>query len=173
MSGFSHSESGSFLEAHLRAKLEELTPGAEVLGVTGSGPITVIHSQWIGTQAITLTCRDVHGRSDQVVLTRDKEPSIALVSKGDGPALSKDPGSCRLAAAASHMNYAALPGPMLTISTSDLQVCRMRSMPSTTNSYRKGPCACCSRTTLEQARSSRLGHAEGSDSSRKLAVGLT
>ena len=121
VSGFPSSESETPLESHLRAKLEELTPGAEILGVAGSGPITVIHSQWIGTQAITLTYRDVHGRTDQVVLTRDKEPSITLVSKGDGPAFDGDPESWRLAAEALRINYAALHDPMLAISTSDLQ----------------------------------------------------
>ena len=109
------------IEARFEARLEALTPGTEVLGVAGTGAITVIHAQWIGTQAITLTYRDAHGRTDQVVLTRDKEPSLTLVSKGEGPAFDADPESWRLAAEALRINYAALHDPMLAISTSDLQ----------------------------------------------------
>lgn len=42
----------------LEARLEQLTPGTEILGIAGSGSITVIHSQWIGTQAVTVTYRE-------------------------------------------------------------------------------------------------------------------
>ena len=114
-------ESASPLEVRMAVQLESLTPGTEVLGIIGAGAITVIHSQWIGTQAVTLTYRDTHGRTDQVVLTREKEPSLTVVSKGDGPAFDGDPESWRLAAEALRINYAALHDPMLAISTSDLQ----------------------------------------------------
>jgi hypothetical protein len=40
--------------------LEELTPGARVLGVLPNQPVTVVAVEWHGTQALTLTLK---GRS--------------------------------------------------------------------------------------------------------------
>ena len=105
----------------VEASLEALVPGAEVLGISGSSSVTVIHCDWIGTQAVTLTYRDAQGRTDQVVLTRDKEPSLSIVDRGAGPAFDGDPESWRLAAEALRIHYAALFDPMLAITTSDLQ----------------------------------------------------
>lgn len=106
----------------LEARLEALVPGAEVLGVAGTGPVTVVHTQWVGTQAITLTYRDVHGRTNQVILGRDREPGLTVVATGDGPRFDADPESWRLAAEALRIHNAALFDPMLAIaSSSDLQ----------------------------------------------------
>ena len=66
-------ESESKLEAAL-AKLEDLVPGVSVTGVTGDEPVRVIDLSWHGSNFITLTYRDVHGRTSQVVLGRDREP---------------------------------------------------------------------------------------------------
>lgn len=114
-------ESSGSTRSSIEASLEALVPGAEVLGVTGSTPVTVVHCDWVGTQAVTLTYRDVQGRTDQVVLTRDKEPSLTIVDRGSGPAFDGDPESWRLAAEALRIHYAALFDPMLAITTSDLQ----------------------------------------------------
>lgn len=43
------------LEARQRAQFDSLTPGVRVLGVAGSGAITVIHSEWIGTHAVAVS----------------------------------------------------------------------------------------------------------------------
>ncbi len=109
-------------ESQIEARLEALMAGVEVTGVSGTSPVKVIDVKWIGTQAVTLTYRDVHGRTDQVVLTRDNEPSLGIVLPGQGTAFDGDPESWRLAAEALRIQYAALFDPMLAISSSDLQV---------------------------------------------------
>ena len=109
-------------ESQIEARLEALIAGVEVTGVSGTSPVKVIDVKWIGTQAITLTFRDIHGRTDQVVLSRDNEPSLGIVSPGHGSAFDGDPESWRLAAEALRIQYAALFDPMLAISSSDLQV---------------------------------------------------
>jgi hypothetical protein len=109
-------------KSHLEARLEALVPGAQVLGVAGTGPVTVVHTQWVGTLAITLTYRDVHGRTNQVILGRDREPCLTVVATGDGPRFDADPEFWRLAAEALRIHNAALFDPMLAIaSSSDLQ----------------------------------------------------
>ena len=65
-------ESESKLEAAL-AKLEDLVPGVSVAGVTGDEPVRVIDLSWHGSNFITLTYQDDHGRTDQTVLGRDRE----------------------------------------------------------------------------------------------------
>ena len=111
-------EQGSIVEA----SLESLVPGVQVRGLVGMDLVTVVHSQWIGTQAVTLTYRDTHGRTDQVILGRDREPSLTVIGAGEGPQFDADPESWRLAAEALRIHNAALFDPMLAIaSSSDLQ----------------------------------------------------
>jgi hypothetical protein len=38
-------------------KLEELTPGARITGITGEVPVTVVANAWIGGNALRLTYR--------------------------------------------------------------------------------------------------------------------
>ena len=91
-------EDGSEWKSPIEANLEALLPGAQVSGVSGSGPVTVVTTQWIGTRALTLTYRDVHGRTNQVILDRDREASLSIVSAGDSPRFDADPKSLFLEA---------------------------------------------------------------------------
>jgi len=113
---------GGEARSPIEASLEALLPGTQVLGVTGSGPVTVVSTQWIGTQALTLTYRDIHGRTNQIILDRDREASLTITSPGTGPDFDGDPESWRLAAEALRIHNAALFDPMLAIaSSSDLR----------------------------------------------------
>jgi superfamily II DNA or RNA helicase len=113
-------ESESKLEAGI-AKLEDLVPGVSVTGVTGDEPVRVIDLSWHGSNFITLTYQDGHGRTDQTVLGRDRESSLNVVKPGRTRAFDGDPVAWRLAAEALRIRYAALFDPMLAITTSDLQ----------------------------------------------------
>ena len=101
-------------------RLEDLVPGVEVLGVFGAQPVSVIQVEWHGQNFITLTFKDQSGKTDQVVIGRDKEPSLRVTSSGTGPAFDGDPESWRIGAEALRIHYAALFDPMLAITTSDL-----------------------------------------------------
>lgn len=115
-------EQRSQLEASLHAHLEDLTPGTQVVGVVGSQPVTVVHTQWHGANFITLTYRDQVGLTNEAVLGRDREPGLRVVHRGAGLAFDGDAESWRLAAEALRIHYAALFDPMLAVVTSDLQV---------------------------------------------------
>lgn len=101
-------------------RLEDLVPGVEVLGVVGAHSVTVVQVEWHGQNFITLTFKDQTGKTDQVVIGRDKEPSLKVTSSGTGPAFDGDPESWRIGAEALRIHYAALFDPMLAITTSDL-----------------------------------------------------
>jgi superfamily II DNA or RNA helicase len=91
-----------------------------VLGVVGALAVTVIQTEWHGQNFITLTYKDQTGKTDQVVLGRDKEGSLRITSSGTDPAFDGDAESWRMGAEALRIHYAALFDPMLAISTSDL-----------------------------------------------------
>lgn len=112
---------GSSLEAAMRTRLEELTPGARVEGVTGHGSVEVVSVRWHGANFVTLTYRDDHGSTNQQVLGRDHEPGLRLAAKGPSHAFDGDADSWRLAAEALRIRYAALFDPMLAVVTSDLE----------------------------------------------------
>ena len=54
-------------------RLEDLTKGARVRGVTPTGPVTVIGADWIGAGALTLTYEDGSGITDREILYRANE----------------------------------------------------------------------------------------------------
>lgn len=101
-------------------RLEDLVPGLEVQGIVGSYPVTVVQVEWHGQNFVTLTYKDQTGKTEQVVLGRDREGSLCSTSSGTGPAFDGDPESWRIGAEALRIHYAALFDPMLAISTSDL-----------------------------------------------------
>ena len=101
-------------------RLEDLVPGIEVGGLVGATPVTVVQVQWHGVNFITLTFKDGHGDTGQIVVGRDKQASLRITSLGTGPAFDGDPESWRIGAEALRIHYAALFDPMLAITTSDL-----------------------------------------------------
>jgi hypothetical protein len=109
------------LEAVLRARLEDLVPGASVAGVVGPGAVDVVAVQWHGANFVTLTYRDSYGGTAQAVLGRDHEPRLQLGTSGRTRAFDGDAEAWRLAAEALRIRYAALFDPMLAVTTSDLE----------------------------------------------------
>ena len=69
---------GSEIELSASVTLEELTPGARVSGVLPDRAVTVVATEWHGTQALTLTYRDDGGRSEHEILYRDAESRLVI-----------------------------------------------------------------------------------------------
>lgn len=55
-------------------RLEVLTPGSRVEGLTANGVVTVLQAQWHGSGAVTLTYRDDAGNVGQELVHREDEP---------------------------------------------------------------------------------------------------
>ncbi len=105
----------------MSARLEDLTPGVRLHGVTVDGVVTVIDAKWHGSNAITLTYRGESGHVAQSLLYRDAEPSLKVEQASRAYAFDGDPGLFRLAAEAQRIRMAALFDPMLAVTTSDLE----------------------------------------------------
>ncbi|MBC7252726.1 MAG: DUF3883 domain-containing protein [Actinobacteria bacterium] len=100
------------------AKLEEITVGATLTGVTPGGPVTVVGLKWIGTVAVELTYKDASGRPGNILLYRDDEPQLEVVREGRPWSFDGDGSLFRLACEARRIRLAYLFDPLLAVHTS-------------------------------------------------------
>jgi hypothetical protein len=56
-------------------RLEDVTPGTQILGTAGNAPVAVVAAIWIGGNALRLTYRTDSGKLDEQLLYRDHEGS--------------------------------------------------------------------------------------------------
>ncbi|GAA1142449.1 helicase-related protein [Ornithinicoccus hortensis] len=101
-------------------QLEELKPGLRVEGLIPSEVITVIATQWHGTDALELTYKDSSGRLGQQVVFRKEEANLSVAQTG-GRAFDAEASDFKLVAEAQRITLAGLFDPMLAVATSDVQ----------------------------------------------------
>jgi superfamily II DNA or RNA helicase len=107
-------------------KLEELTPGAQITGITGEVPVTVVANAWIGGNALRLTYRteaSLTGESklDERILYRHDEHKLGLAKQSAAFDLTADAAQFKLAAEALRIRMAGRFDPMLAVHTSELE----------------------------------------------------
>jgi superfamily II DNA or RNA helicase len=102
-------------------RLEDVTPGAEITGITGDAPVQVVAVAWIGGNALRLTYRTDTGKLDERLLYRDHEPRLELAKRGAAYDLTADAAMFKLAAEALRIRMAGRFDPMLAVHTSDLE----------------------------------------------------
>src|SRR5258708_3948802 len=103
------------------AKLEDLTPGAVVRGVTPAGEISVVAVKWYGSNAVNLTYRTDDGQISDQLLYRDREARLVLRAASAAYGFDGDGAHFKLAAEALRIRMAARFDPMLAVTTSDLE----------------------------------------------------
>ncbi|RMI45421.1 DUF3883 domain-containing protein [Streptomyces triticirhizae] len=102
-------------------RLEELTPGAQVSGLTAAGPVTVVSADWRGSSAIEVVYQDDSHTFGSVFLYREHEANLKLYEPASRADFSGDPAAFRLVAEALRLRMAGLFDPMLAVTTSDLE----------------------------------------------------
>jgi SNF2 family DNA or RNA helicase len=102
------------------AVLEDLTPGSRVRGVLPDRSVTVVQTEWHGTQALTLTYRDDRGRVQDRLLYRENEPELGIEVAGRAWSFDADGSLFRLASEALRIRLAHLFDPYLAVHTSNL-----------------------------------------------------
>ncbi len=100
------------------ARLEDLKRGATVKGILPDQMVTVVDVKWFGSNAIELTYKDASGRPDNVLLYRDREPTIEVVAAGRPWSFDGDGELFRLASEAERIRLAYLFDPLLAVHTS-------------------------------------------------------
>jgi hypothetical protein len=63
-------------------KLESLTSGARVRGLTPEGVGTVKSVSWHGDQCVEVICENARGVLDKRLVYRDDEPTLEIVDAG-------------------------------------------------------------------------------------------
>src|SRR3984957_6015484 len=102
-------------------KLEDVTPGAQITGITGDAPVTVVATTWIGGNALRPPYRTASQKLDERLLYRDHEPRLELAKRSAAYDLTADAATFKLAAEALRIRMAGRFDPMLAVHPSDLE----------------------------------------------------
>jgi hypothetical protein len=99
-------------------KLEDLRPNASVQGILPNCLVTVVSTQWFGSQALELTYKDPSGKVANELLYRHDEPRIEVTARGRPWSFDGDGSLFRLVSEAHRIRLAHLFDPVLAIHTS-------------------------------------------------------
>lgn len=98
--------------------LEELTPGTSVQGILPDALVTVVQTQWFGSEALELTYKDPAGRVANQLLYRHDEPRLAVAEAGRPWSFDGDGAMFRLVSEAHRIRLAHLFDPVLAVHSS-------------------------------------------------------
>ncbi len=99
-------------------ELEELQPGANVLGILPDSLVTVVNVTWHGSEALTLVYRAPDGRVADEILYRHDEQRLKIVETGRPWSFDGDGALFRLVSEAHRIRLAHLFDPVLAVHTS-------------------------------------------------------
>ena len=102
-------------------RLEDLRPLAAITGIHPETPVTVISTQFCGSDAVELTYKAPDGAVDQVLLFRQDEDRLKLVSQGRPWSFDGDGALFRLVSEAQRIHLAHLFDPHLAVHTSEIE----------------------------------------------------
>jgi hypothetical protein len=100
------------------SKLEELTPGASVRGILPDSLVTVVSTQWFGSEALELTYKAVTGKVANELVYRADESRLQVVEAGRPWSFDGDGGLFRLVSEAQRIRLAHLFDPVLAVHSS-------------------------------------------------------
>lgn len=99
------------------AKLEDIRVGSQLTGVVGDKVVAAVAVEWFGNYALTLTYRTEDNVLGDIMLYRDMEPNLRLVSSSQWT-FDADPSELKLVSEAYRINLAHLFDPYLAVRTS-------------------------------------------------------
>ena len=100
------------------SKLEDLQPNAAVRGIVPDSLVTVVGTEWFGSEALELTYKDPGGRVANLLLYRHDETRIEIVELGRPWSFDGDGAKFRLVSEAQRIRLAHLFDPVLAVHTS-------------------------------------------------------
>lgn len=107
------------MSGHSPLRLEDLTPGQVISGITPSVDVVIVALQMFGSAAAQVTYRRPDGTVEETILYRDHESRLAPgASSSSHQGFDADPELFRLAAEALRIRMAARGDAMLAVSTS-------------------------------------------------------
>src|ERR1700730_3637649 len=100
------------------SKLEALLPNSAIRGILPDAIVTVVNTQWFGSEALELTYKSPTGKVANELLSRHDEPRIEVVEEGRPWSFDGDGGLFRLVSEAQRIRLAHLFDPVLAVHTS-------------------------------------------------------
>jgi SNF2 family DNA or RNA helicase len=100
------------------SKLEDLRPNASVKGILPNCLVTVVNTQWFGSEALELTYKDPTGKVANELLYRHDESRIEIAAEGRPWSFDGDGALFRLVSEAQRIHLAHLFDPVLAVHTS-------------------------------------------------------
>lgn len=101
-------------------KLEEIKPNAVIRGVLPERHVTVVGTQWFGSNAVELTYKDPDGKVGNTLLYRSNESEMSIVEEGRPWGFDADGELFRLVSEAHRIRLAHLFDPVLAVHTSNV-----------------------------------------------------
>lgn len=102
-------------------KLEMITVGSIVSGITDTGTVQIIAIKWYGDSVLEVTFKDRMGNLASQLLYRDNEVSLEVVSDNLPWSFDGDASHFKLVSEAYRINYAHLFDPYLAVHTSSIE----------------------------------------------------
>ena len=102
-------------------KLEELTKGAQVVGIDPTGPVTIVSVDHVGEDAVSVFYKAADGAPAERMLFRSNEATLAIATVGRPWSFDADGASFKLAAESMRIKLAHLFDPMMAVHTSNVE----------------------------------------------------
>lgn len=103
------------------ARLEEITVGSTVAGITHDSPVEVVGVKWFGDAALEVTFKKLSGDVGNQLIYRDDEATLEVKDKALQWSFTSDSEQMRLTSEAYRMRLAHLFDPYLAVHTSPIE----------------------------------------------------
>lgn len=101
--------------------LEDLVVGTKVKGIMGDDAVTIVATNWCGSNAVEVFYKDMKGNLGSQILYRDREVELSVETKHLPWSFTGDPNRMKLASEAYRISLAHLFDPYLAVHTSSVE----------------------------------------------------
>ncbi|MDR0764608.1 MAG: DUF3883 domain-containing protein [Synergistaceae bacterium] len=103
------------------ARLEDITVGANVVGIAGNAPVSVVAAKWYGNAVMEITFKDAKGQLASQLVYREDEERLTVADGSLPWSFDADADLLRLASEAYRINLAHIFDPYLAVHTSSIE----------------------------------------------------
>ncbi len=103
------------------ARLEDITVGANVTGISGGTPVSIVATKWYGNAVLEITFKDPKGQLANQLLYREDEERLDVLDGSLPWSFDADANLLRLASEAYRINLAHIFDPYLAVHTSAIE----------------------------------------------------
>ena len=102
-------------------KLENLKPNCQVKGILPNDTVTILSTQWYGSNIVNVTFRGTNGILGSELVFRDRENDLEIIAPGTVRSFDADPELFRLVSEAYRIRMAYLFDPWLAVHLSRVE----------------------------------------------------